>query len=67
MIILNPRQFERLSNIFDNAGQVFLGVVVLSQLFDKGEKINWFVVVIGLISMIICWVTSVSLISERKK
>ena len=34
MFLFTRNQIRRFSNIFDNAGQVFLGSLVLSPLFD---------------------------------
>jgi TM2 domain-containing membrane protein YozV len=51
-------QFDRLSNIADNASQVVLGVVVLSPLIAGVDKVNMLVVLSGLLTVIMCWVGS---------
>ena len=59
------KQTERLANIFDNAGQVFLAVVVLSPLIQSRITIvNPQVAISGIIAVVVCWVTSV-LLSSR--
>ena len=52
-------QMSRLSNIFDNAGQVILGVVVLSPIISGFDKTNIIVVLSGMVVMIFCWSLSV--------
>jgi len=59
--ILTIKQIERMANIFDNAGQVLLGVAVLSPLIADLDKINLFVIISGIIGMLICWTVSVLL------
>jgi len=51
-------QIERLSNIFDNAGQVILGIAVLSPFITGIEKINLFVILSGIVGTISCWLLS---------
>lgn len=65
--LLIIKQFERLSNIFDNAGQVVFGVVVLSPLITGSEKVNWYVIIFGLIAVILCWATSVWLSKKGER
>ncbi len=60
---LTSRQFGRLANIFDNAGQVVLGIAVLSPLIGF-DRMNIFVVLSGLGAVIICW--SSSMYFERR-
>lgn len=62
--ILTVKQIDRMSNIFDNAGQVFLGVAVLSPLITGFDRINIFVISSGIIAVLICW--SVSMLLSRK-
>lgn len=54
-------QTGRISNIFDNAGQVFLAVVVLSPLVQGERGANLLVIMYGIIMVVICWGTSVYL------
>ena len=48
-------QLLRIANIFDNAGQVFLGTSVLTPLIFGVEKDSKFVVLLGIFGMIISW------------
>ena len=57
-------QTDRISNIFDNAGQVFLAVVVLSPLVQGERGANLLVIMYGIIMVVICWGTSVYLTKE---
>lgn len=52
-------QFDRISNIFDNAGQVVLGIAVLSPIISGFKTINLPVVFSGVIVISLCWATSV--------
>lgn len=52
-------QFNRLANIFDNAGQVVLGVAVLSPLIGGFNNISYRVVISGVIVIIFCWLASI--------
>lgn len=51
-------QMNRLANIFDNAGQVFLGVAVLSPIITSVDNTNFIVIILGLISVLFCWTLS---------
>jgi hypothetical protein len=62
---LSASQIERLSNIFDNAGQVFLAVMVLAQVVQGIDKSNVLVLVFGIIDMLLCWVVSI-ILAKRK-
>lgn len=64
--VFTVKQLERLSNIFDNAGQVIFGIVVLSPLLQSFDKINWLVVVSGIVAMMGCWIMSVGLMKKGK-
>ena len=65
--VLSSAQLERLSNIFDNAGQVVLGVAVLSPIVVGFDKVNWFVVVSGVIVTIACWLMSLWFAKKGEK
>ena len=56
---LSHSRLNRLSNIFDNAGQVVFGVVVLSPLVAGFDKLDRFIVISGVIVVIICWLVSI--------
>ena len=45
---LTPAQIERFANIFDNAGQVFLAVMVLAQVVQGIDKSNVLVLIFGI-------------------
>ncbi len=52
----------RLANIFDNAGQVVFGIMVLTPLISKEfDKNKWFLIVLGLLSTFSLWLFSLSL------
>lgn len=57
--ILTINQFQRLSNIFDNAGQVALGAFVFTQLINGFDSINVLVVISGIGTVVLCWTMSI--------
>lgn len=63
--ILTVRQIGRVSNILDNAGQVVLGVAVLSPVIGGVDTANIKVVVLGLFTTLFCWLFSIAL--ERRR
>ena len=62
-----PAQIERIANIFDNAGQVFLAVMVLAQVVQGIDKSNVLVLVFGIIDMLLCWTVSIILAKRKDK
>jgi hypothetical protein len=62
-----PAQIERFANIFDNAGQVFLAVMVLAQVVQGIDKSNVLVLVFGIIDMLLCWTVSIILAKRKDK
>ena len=52
-------QFDRLSNIFDNAGQVIFGVAVLAPVVGGVDRVNILVVILSIVTVFLCWVASV--------
>ena len=60
-----PAQIERFANIFDNAGQVFLAVMVLTPVIQGIDNSNILVLVFGIIDMLLCWGTSI-ILAKRK-
>ena len=62
-----PAQIERFANIFDNAGQVFLAVIVLAQVVQGIDKSNVLVLVFGIIDMLLCWTVSIILAKRKDK
>lgn len=63
---LTRHQLGRFANILDNAGQVFLGVVVLSPLFVEVDNSNWLVVPSGLVIVSGCWILSMWLTRKEE-
>ena len=56
-----PAQYERISNIFDNAGQGFFVVLILTQLVEGFDKTKPAVLLLGAIAVIACWTVSIVL------
>lgn len=63
--VLTPSQLDRLSNIFDSAGQVALGAGVFSPLFSGVDRIDIGIVASGVITVSFCWILSIW-IAKRK-
>jgi len=61
-----PSQIDRISNILDNAGQGFFVVLVLTSLVEGFNKINMWVLSLGIIDVIFCWAISIVL-AKRKE
>lgn len=59
--VLTEGQFERLSNIFDNAGQVVFGIAVVSPIISGFDRINLFVVISSLMLTFGLWLFSIML------
>lgn len=57
--VLTAGQLQRISNIFDNAGQVIFGVAVLAPVVGGVDRINILVVVLSIVTVLLCWVVSV--------
>jgi hypothetical protein len=64
---LTPAQIERSANIFDNAGQVFLAVMVLTPIIQGIDNSNILVLVFGIIDMLLCWSVSIILAKRKEK
>lgn len=62
--VFTEKQLERLSSIFDNAGQVVLGIAVLGPLFGPFDKINWIVIASAMVVMIGFWSISIWLMKK---
>jgi len=56
--IFTISQFQRLSNIFDNAGQVVFGIAVVSPIISK-TQINPFIFIFSGIFVILCGLFSI--------
>ena len=62
MLKLNKVQLKRLANIFDNAGQVFLGTLVITPVLGSGDFTGIIpITIIGVCTTITCWLMSVKL------
>lgn len=57
--VLTVNQLQRLSNIFDNAGQVVLAVMVLGPMFSPLNIFSVFMVILGLVTIFVCLMLSV--------
>lgn len=66
-LIVRQKQIDRISNIFDNAGQVIFGLSVVSPLISGFDKINAVVVVLGGFGVLFCWCMSIWLSSQKGK
>jgi hypothetical protein len=60
-----PAQIERFANIFDNAGQVFLAVIVLTQVVQGIDNADRLVLIFGVLDTILCWTVSI-ILAKRK-
>jgi len=65
MPLLTRSQIKRLSNIFDNAGQVFLGSLVVTPILSANVFAGAFATAtFGILSTVLMWFISLTL--ERK-
>ena len=60
-----PAQIERFANIFDNAGQVFLAVMVLTPIVQGFDNSNILVIILGLLDTVLC--RGLSIILAKRK
>ena len=61
-------EFERLANIFDNAGQVFLAGFVIAPFFSGIDKTTLFMIVLmGFVFTGVCWFFSLQLTKLASK
>lgn len=61
MFEINTKQIKRLANIFDNAGQVCLGSLVLNSLNKETSQNNINIIIIGILMTLLCWYFSLKL------
>lgn len=66
MLTLNNNQLKQLAEFTSNMGIVFVGIVI-APLFSQAESVNIFTVLTGLGLMIICLITSLSLLRKVKR
>ena len=65
--LISTKQIDRLPNIFDNAGQVVLGIAVFSPVVSGFDKINPFIVASGIVCVFTCWIASFWLAGKGRK
>jgi len=65
--LFTPSQIERIANIFDNAGQVALGVMVLAPLVQGIDKTNLWVLPLGTFDVVFCWSISITLARRKEE
>lgn len=66
--VFSKEELLRLSNIFDNAGQVFLGILVISPLVSGKVDINIVSVIIsGIVATLMSWFYSLYLTRKARK
>ena len=64
--VFTPSQFDRISNILDNAGQGFFVMLVLTPIVEGGfDKVNTGLLILGIIDVVFCW--TISIILSRRK
>ena len=63
--VFTPSQLDRLSNIFDNAGQGFFVVFLLTQAVEGFDKINLWVLGLGTIAVAACWTASLTIAKKE--
>ena len=64
---LSPAQIERFANIFDNAGQVFLAVMVLTPIIQGIDYSSILVIILGVLDTALCWGLSLILAKRKDK
>ena len=64
--IFAKNQYDRLANIFDNAGQVIFGVAVLTPSISGFASLNQFMLLSGVIGALASWFVSVLLARKGK-
>jgi hypothetical protein len=62
-----PAQIERFANIFDNAGQVFLAVMVLTPIVQGIDSSSILVIILGVLDTALCWGLSLILAKRKDK
>ena len=63
----SPAQIERFANIFDNAGQVFLAVMVLTPIVQGIDSSSILVIILGILDTALCWGLSLILAKRKDK
>lgn len=59
--VFTSPQFSRISNICDNAGNVFLAITVLSPIIGGIDRTDWSVIIVGTALTTVLWTSSVLL------
>ncbi len=65
--VLTTEQFERLSNIFDNAGQIVFGAGVFTPVLSGIDKVNIYILLSCIVGVLFCWFLSVWLAKRGKE
>jgi|GEM_PF-5731038 len=52
---IHKEQIRRLANIFDNAGQVSLGSLVINSIIEKSNYYSINVTIVGTLLTLMCW------------
>jgi hypothetical protein len=63
--VFTANQLNRISNIFDSAGQIVFGVAVVSPFVSEVDKYNIRVVILGILIALALWITSVWFAKKR--
>lgn len=63
--VFTPSQIDRMANILDNAGQGFFVVLILTPLVEGFDKVNLWVLLLGVLDVCACWTGSL-LLAKRK-
>lgn len=64
--IFTQEQFDRLSNILDNAGNVFLAVGVVGPLFGSIDSLSLPAILVGVLTTLSLWVGSMIFAKKTK-
>lgn len=64
IIILNDRQLEKVSSIFENVGLVFFGSMVIPLLIDE-SNLDMITAIIGITLSIVSWRLSISILGYK--
>ncbi len=57
--LFTANQFKRLANIFDNAGQVIFGIVVVAPIIAGIDKVSVVTLLLGIVTVLVFWLMSI--------
>ena len=66
MFVLTNSQLKVLSEIYRDIGQIAFASMVVSPFLIDIDRINWVIVVSGLLVSVFCWLYSLSLVKNLK-